>query len=235
MAGPDDYSALLVTQHLADLEEQVTATVKVLEADGAVATASVIRKAYRRLIAELDVIAREIAQRAQQYIIEAESHSRLRPNPTGDVEPQLEDYLGRSAPLPAVNGSVGINDESVLYNNVDWWWTQEEGYAGHVGRQVVGFFFESGFSNPAAPDPSRFREHPLFMPGRAQRSAYADLGFDGGAGSRGGSGRRMTIENPIPARHFVRDGVQKAEAEWHVRVQRAKGHFDAAVTKALVL
>lgn len=233
MAGPDDYSALLVTRHLADLEEQVTATVLLLELDGAVATATVLRAAYQRLVAELDGVAREIAVKAQQYIVQAEADSRLRPNPTGDSEPHLEDFLGHSAPLPAVNGSVGLNDESVLYNNVSWWWTQEEGYAGHVGREVVGFFFDSGYSSPAAPDPARFREHPLFSPGRAQRDAYAELGFDGGAGPRGGSGRRMTIHNPIPARHFVRDGVLRTEGEWHDRVRRARARFDEAVTKAL--
>lgn len=233
MAGLDDYSALLVTRHLADLEEQVTATVRLLDADGAAATASVIRTAYRRLVADLDGIAREIAVKAEQYIVQAEAGSRLRPNPTGDQEPHLEDFLGRSAPLPAVNGSVGINDESVLYDNVSWWWTQEEGYAGHVGRTIVGFFFDSGYSNPAAPDPARFREHPLFVPGGAQRSTYADLGFDGGAGPRGGSGRRMTIENPIPARHFVRDGAEKAATEWHARIRRARAQFDAAIAKAL--
>lgn len=230
----DDYSALLVTKHLADLEREVTETVQLLEADGTAATAAVLRDAYRVLVAELDRIAVEIAAKAEQYILEAESGSRLRPNPTGTQDPRLEDFLGRSAPLPAVNGSVGINDESVLYDNVSWWWTQEEGYSGHVGRQIVGFFFASGYSDPSAPDPARSREHPLFVPGSAQKAAYSALGFDGGGGgARGGAGRRMTIENPIPARHFVRDGAERAATEWHARVRAARQRFTVAVTKAM--
>lgn len=233
MTDVDDYSVLLTTRGLAGLEAEVYKTALLMEADGTPGQATILKHAYERLLRDLDDIALEISAKAKQYIVEAERRSRFRPSPTGGGQPLLEDYLGESAPLPTVNGSVGINDEKLLYDNVSWWWTQEVGYAGHVGRQVTGFFFDAGYSNASSPDPSQSRQHPLFMAGSDQRSAYASAGFTGGAGKRGGSGRRMTIRNPILARHFVLDGSARAEAEWHGRVRRARVRFNKEIDRLI--
>lgn len=233
--SPDEYSAVLFTRGLADMEAEVYKTIEFLIADGTPTQAAVLRQAYERLLSDLRKLAREVAVKAEQWIKEAELKSRLRPrgaigSPNHDVE-TIQDHLGQSHPLPGVEGAVGINAEPPLYDNVSWWWTQEEGYSGHVGREVKGYFFDAGYSNPAAPDPSRFREHPLFMAGSKSAGLYADLGFSGGGGPRGGKGRKMTIQNPIPPRHFVRDGVQRAEAEWHRQHATARRRFDRELAR----
>jgi hypothetical protein len=222
----DEYSAVLFTRGLADLEAEVYKTIEFLIADGTPTQAVIIRQAYERLLVDLRSLAVEVAVKAEQWIKEAELHSRLRPRgaegtPNQDFE-TIQDWLGQSHPLPGVEGAVGINAEPPLYDNVDWWWTQEEGYAGHVGREVKGYFYDAGYSGPVAPDPARFREHPLFAAGK---------GPSGTGGPRGGKGRKMTIQNPIPARHFVREGVLKAETEWHRLHAQARRRFDRELAR----
>lgn len=222
----DDYSVIFPTVGLTELKADAIALSARLEADGERAMAFAVRRNLLELLEKLKSIAARTAADAEAEIKKTELDTRVRPAPTGD-DVSLQDFLGRSNPLPEVEGSVGVNDESVLDANVSWWWTQEEGYSGHVGREVTGFFFDSGYSNPSAPDPSKFREHPLFMAGSRQRAEYGALGFEGGAGPRGGSGRRMTIRNPIPERRFVRDGAKGAEAHWHAAIAQARSEYSA--------
>lgn len=213
MAGaPGDYSAVFATVGLARLEEEAIRLSAELDADGAPAQASLVRQAFVRLLEELKTIARTTAGQAELFIKEAQLSTRVRPDTGGGGGPRLGDFVGESHPLPGVEGSVGINDERVLEDNVPWWWTNEEGYSGHVGRQVTGLFFDSGFTSPSRPDPGRFREHPLFAVGK-------------GIGKQGGKGTRMTIQNPIPERRFVRDGMQRAETEWHAAIRTARTRF----------
>ncbi len=204
-----DYSIILATVGLSKLEVEAISLASVLEADGAHAQASQVRAAYIQLLSTLNAIAVETANYASRAIKEAEATSRVRPDTGGGGGPRLGDYVGASAPLPAVEGSVGINDEDVLYSNVSWWWTNEEGYGGHIGREIRGLF-DPGHD---APSPAQFRVHPLFTP------------------MHGGKG---TIQNPIPARHFVRDGGQQAATRWHSQVQAAKRKFLASCDRALV-
>ncbi len=204
---------ILATVGLAALEDEALALTAVLDADGARAQASQVRQAYIQLLGSLNSIAASTALYAEEAIRQAEASSRVRPDTGGAGGPRLGDYIGKSDPLTAVEGSVGINDEDHLERTVPWWFTNEgprEGgdYSGHVGREIRGLF-QPGSSRP---NPGEFRTHPLFSPGR------------------GGKG---IIQNPIPARHFVRDGGQQAATRWHAQVQAAKRKFLATCDRAL--
>lgn len=226
------YSAVFPTKGLADLQEETLKFAAILEADGDRASASVVRNAFFRLESELKDIARHIAALATEEIQRAEADSRVRPDTGGDGGKRLEDYLGESNPLDVVPGSVGVNFEPPLYQNVPWWWTNEEGYSGHIGRVVHGYFYDSGFTNPSAPSGAQFREHALFRAEGPQQESGFRLD-DGEQYEKPGRGARpaMVIKNPIPERRFVREGVRVAEAEWHARVRAARSRFDATVDK----
>lgn len=210
-AAPEDYSAVLATVGLANLEEQAINLSAVLEADGAVAQASLVRQAFLKLLEELRVIAKLTAEHARQAIVKEEEASRVRADTQGAGGPRLEDFIGKSDVLPGVEGSVGINDEHYLEFDtpVYWWVLHEEGSDVHVGRQIIGFF-EPGKSNPSQQE---FRNHPIFTPSR--------------------SGKKGLIRNPIPERRFVEHGAQIAETEWHARIRAAKSKFTAECARAV--
>lgn len=210
MAGAaQDYSMVLATVGLADLESEAIHLSQTLDADGAVAQASLVRQAFLKLVRELQDIAVRIARQAQQDIRDAEVNSRVRGDTGGGGGARLGDYIGESDPLPGVEGSVGINNEQALSQSpVYWWWTNEEGYSGFIGRTIRGTFQPGS----ASPSPGQFRQHPLFQPG---------------------GGGKGVIRNPIPARGFVGTGAHKAEAEWHGLIRGAKGRFVAEVTRAV--
>lgn len=222
MAGsPADYSVVLSTVGLSNLERAAVELSRDLVADGAPAQASLVRQAYLQLLRDLEKIAQRTAAKAKTYIRDEERSSRVRPDTQGTGGPRLQDALGESHPLLGVEGSVGINEEPPLFANTPWWLTNEEGYSGHIGREVTGYFYDAGFTSPSRPDPTQSRVHPLFAPGKK------------GDGPRGGKGRRMTIRNPIPERSFVRKGAARAEAEWHADVARARARFSASVDRAI--
>lgn len=208
--APSAYSQVLATVGLARVETEALALAGVLAADGAEAQASQVRRAYLDLLEELKLIAVRIAALATDEIKHAEASSRVRPDTGGAGGARLGDWVGQSDPLIEVEGSVGINDEDPLYHNVSWWWTNEEGYSGHIGRTIQGLFEPGG----SAPSGALFRVHPLFAPA--------------------GRGPKGVIKNPIPARHFVRDGARAAEAKWHGEVRAAKRKFLARCDKAVV-
>lgn len=206
-----DYSSYLTTHGLPEVLEAVHRAQSRMDADGRPAQAQLIRRAYVKLISELEKIATETAAYGEKTIKENEVVSRVRPDTGGGGGPRLEDYVGVSRPLTAVPGSVGLNDEEPLYDNVPWWWTNEEGYSGHVGRELVGVFTPGN----AAPSGAEFRVHPLFRPLA--------------------KGPKGIIDEPIPAREFVKDGVADAEAKWHARVRAAKRHFDGEVERVMLM
>jgi len=209
----DPYSQYFVTVGLAKLEEQVIALAITLEADAAPAQASQVRRSYIKLLAELNAIAAKIAQLAEKEILHAEATSRVRDDTAGGGGPRLSANLGKSHPLPAVEGSVGVNYEPDL---VSWWWTNEEGYRGLIGRELVGVFNPGG----VAPNIGQFRVHPLFG-GRSYASGEAP------------KGRGAIIQNPIPERRFVERGAAAAEVQWHTEIKAAKARFLAEVDRAL--
>lgn len=230
------YSAVFATVGLAALEEEGIKLAAVLDADGAFAQASMVRQAVITLLDKLKLIAREIAAVAQEEIVREEVEGRVRPDTGGDGGERLEDYIGRSHPLDAVEGSVGVNYEPILYERVPWWWTNEEGYSGHVGRTVHGFFFDAGWTGASRPDPGQFREHPLFAPQGSQRDSNVygpDHDFQPAAKGPKGTRPGMHIRNPIPERRFVQKGAQRAEGEWHRRVRAARAHFVQTIDRAV--
>jgi hypothetical protein len=119
---------------------------------------------------------------------------------------------------------------------VPWWWTNEQGYSGHIGRVVHGFFYEQGFTGRSRPDPSSFREHPLFRAeGPQKRRGHRQ--DDHSPPRKGSKGQRpgMLIKNPIPRREFVLRGYKRAEVVWHERLARAKARFNVEMDRIIRL
>jgi hypothetical protein len=230
----DAYSVILVKRGTAAVAEEVTRIEAMLEATGHRARAVLLRSAYVDYVDELRVIAREVAQLAHRSIVEEEKRTRVRPD-THDPSAEggnerLETWLGYSDPIPELPGSVAVNDMRKLDRHVPWWWTNEAGFSGHIGRVVHGFFYDAGFTGASRPNPAEFREHPLFRAEGPQRES----GFrkDGKLPPRStpkGTRPGMLIKNPIPERRFVRRGAEIAEREWHSRVQRVRSAFIAKV------
>jgi hypothetical protein len=233
MAGsqdPDSYSAVLAVRDLPELRDAVYNMATILDLDGQVALASRARAAFIAFVRELELIAKQTATAAQDLILEEEAKSRVRPDTGGGGGDRLENHLGFSAPLNALPGSVGVNYEPELYEHVPWWWTNEEGYSGFVGRVVHGFFYDAGWTGGTRPDTSRSREHPLFRAVGPQgdqehriTDAQSAADYEHPEGARGPG---MLIQNPIPARRFVERGYAKASAQWHTRVRAARAAFD---------
>lgn len=213
-ADPAAYSEVLATIGLAGLEAEAIQTARVLEADGTPAQASIVRQAFLRLLTELEGIAVIISRQAEAAIKEKERTSRVRPD--GARGDSLNDYVGESHPIPGVEGSVGINYEPKLENGASWWWTNEEGYRGNLGRKFIGAFQDAGYSGGSRPNPGEFREHPLLTIGKVKNSG------------------KGTIRRPIPARRFVRDGANDVKPEWHKQVQAARRRFMGEVERALI-
>lgn len=226
---------VFTTVRFGAVAEDFVRTYEMLEAGGYVDIASLLYVEFNRFRDELKAVAKRVAVLATEEIKAAELDSRVRPNPTGDHE-QLQDYLGESAPLDAVPGSVGVNFEPVLEKNVSWWWTQEEGYSGHVGRTVHGFFFDAGYVGASRPDVASFREHPLFRAEGPQRDTNPfGSGHEKQSPSKSAKGVRpgMHIQNPIQPRRFVLKGGQAAEAKWHGEVKAAEAKFVAATERLI--
>jgi hypothetical protein len=190
---------------------QVIRIAEKLDADGRPAQASEARRAIIEHRDELQTIAQQIAVMGEREIREAEESSRVRPDTGGGGGPRLGDFIGKSHAIPRSLGSVGMNDESVLeQGGVGWWWTNEEGYSGHIGRTFIGAF------DGTRPDPTRSGEHALLQMGRGP-----------------GSGKG-TIKEPIPERRFVQRGGQVAEAEWHRLVRASREHMIRRIENAVL-
>jgi hypothetical protein len=218
---PNDYSAVLVMRGYAGLKADVLRVTAKLEADGQLLAAREISAAFVELTEELHVISADVAKRAHQAILDHEQQSRVRPDTQGGGPGgRLEDFIGESSAFPEVPGTVLINDESVLRDNVPWWWTNEEGYSGFIGRKISGRFFDAGWTGASRPSQDQIREHPLFR--GAMRPPGSNL-------------KGAVIKNPIPAREFVLEGYKEAEVEWHAAVRAARSRFDQRVRKASVL
>lgn len=192
-----------------------------------------IRKAYNEFERDLRIVARDISKLAEREIKAMERKTRVRPDTKGAGGPRLNAGVGKSRPIAVIPGTVGINDnEWAIAKGVAWWWTNEWGYSGHIGRVVHGFFYDVGFTGRSRPGAAPSRTHPLFRPeGFQRRPGYRQLTSSGEAfhkrsrkrpkGGRPG----MLISEPIPARRFVREGALVAERRWHQEVERARQRF----------
>lgn len=208
--NPSDYTWVLTMSGFPELARAAIVLHDKLIADGRPEAASRVRQAVARLRQDLIDVASKTAVLAHQAIQSHELQSRVRPDTNGNGGPRLGDFVGQSVAFQGVPGSVLINDEKTMQDNgVGWWWTNEEGYRGHIGRRFIGSF------EGTRPDPSRFREH-------------AVLDMRKGARNRA----KGTIKKPIPARHFVRDGMQAARSTWHADVQAAQGRYVSAIRSA---
>lgn len=208
--NPDDYTYVLATVGFSGFVKEALRLELVEAADDQPNRASLIRQAIARLESRLEKVALDTAKSAEALVKGEEIATRVRPDTGGGGGPRLNDFVGVSSPLLAVPGSVGINHEPTLDNNgVRWWPTNEYGSSARVGGTFIGAF------DGTKPSKNMRRQHALLVMGRTP-----------GAG-------KGTIEEPIPARHFVRDGGRAAEVQWHAQVRAAKAAFMAEVRLAL--
>lgn len=207
---PAEFSIILAAVGFAKLVKSAVELERILAADTP-NQASRVRVALAGLESELKQIAHRTATLARKEIQSHELSSRVRPDTNGGGGPRLGDFIGTSNALDTVPGSVGINHEPTLeQENVGWWWTNEEGYSGHIGRTFIGAF------DGTRPSPGDFRQHALLEVGKGVK----------------GSGKG-TIKRPIPERRFVRDGAAVAEAQWHGAVRAAKAKFMTEINAAM--
>lgn len=212
--NPDDYSDVFPTLSLPILEREAIALSLALDADGAKFQASAVRQAYFQLLRELKVIAQDIANAAKRYIVEEQIAGQVRPDTGGRGGPRLQDFIGESSPLHAVEGSVGVNDKDLLANSpVSWWWTVDEGYDWrfHEDADIRGYFMGPPTS---APGDAPSGTHPLFQ-------------------ATGPKGPPMEPMEPIKPQHFVRRGTARAERDWHSAVDAARARFMSECRQAV--
>lgn len=225
---PDGYARILFIKDLAELDRTILRLQAEADADGAPNQARVIRQAYIELLRDLETISLKYAKRFTTDIQDEQTHTMVRPpaqDPAGDMNSHLE-----SDPLLALPGSVGIvNEKKIDQSPAFWWWTNEIGYSGNEGREINGLFYDAGFQGRGVgATGAMFRDHPLFRPGGPQP--------DGDGGLTDGGGRlqpTMTIANPIPARHFVRNVIERLEPLWREEIRAAKAKMETRVLTAL--
>lgn len=210
----DSYAFTCYVRDLPAIESEAKALEAKMRLEGRVAGAARVAAAASTLKRELLAMGVYVAEEGTRILREKERGSRLRPDTGGGGGERLEDHLVCD-PIPSLGGigwgSVGIANETELDADVEWWWTQESGYDGHVGRVLYGVFMP-GEAHPSAEE---FRQHPLF---EAR-----------GKGEDRGSG---VIRNPIPARHFVQDAIPEIEAIWHARFATIKAAWEAELLVA---
>lgn len=206
--APSDYTYVLTTVGLAALEREVIRMSKILDLDGSVAQASRIRQAYIKLLEELQGIAVTISDQARDDIVRARQQGNVRPDTGGAGGPRLDEFIGVSHPLLAVDGSVGVNNEAELDSGPAYWWRAIDlGYdwSGHADSDIRGYFIgaNGGAFRPSA---AMSGQHPIFR-------------------STGATGPQMTPANDIAPQEFVDRGYQKTAGDWHALVQTAKRKF----------
>lgn len=206
----DDYASYCVVTKFPELQIAADSLETSLRAEGRDAAADKVLRAYVALRDGLIALADRMAIRGSEILVRKEQETRVRPDTLGGGGPRLEDYL-RCDPITAVPGSLGVANETLLNAHVEWWVTNEIGNSTNVGRVLFGAFYGSGQPD-AAPSASERGEHPLFQAR--------------GSGEFRGSG---VIENPIPARYFVREAVREIDAEWSAGFQALVGDYIAEV------
>lgn len=119
--------------------------------------------------------------------------TQVRPDPISGGRRMRDGVVCRPLATIVPGGGVGIADISALDSAASddqgraYWRSQEWGSFHLVGQTFFGFFQPGS----APPNPTEFRHHPIF--------------------SQSKSGKKMTIQNPIPERAFLREGAALAE------------------------
>lgn len=171
--------------------------------------ASRFQRAVRDLQAGYVKVAEEIAAYADERARHWIKKTAKRPLDSPGSTSQRMANAVQSKPLPVravPGGAVGIADVDALGEatmrrgaNEPYWRAQEYGYEGNVGRVIPGYFSHSASGGPysrAGQDP--WRTHPYFQ-------------VIGGA-------PRMTITEPIEARHFLEKASTDAFRQWQKKV-----------------
>lgn len=177
---------------------------------------------------------------AQKAMREAFDNSRSKSRgPTGK-KPGLRSKLTarpvRVLGQPIVVGIANIDVLDKLRNEYSpgygsYWRAQEYGTGtkevrSQLDRVLYGFFVGKGGSgNPERPQAQYAGGkgvHPIFISAGSQRAAYGGLGFSGGAGVRGGIGGKGVIRREITPGNFIRDGANKALADYRQAVRQVE-------------
>jgi hypothetical protein len=211
-----------VTYEYVEFWPELTVAVNELEArlrlDGLNIAADTLLIAYDTMRRQLLDMSRSMAVFATKELVNQERQTRVRPDTQGGGGPRLEDHLVAESIEPdLMPGAVGVADKDVLENGVPWWITNELGSSARVGGSIFGVFHGSG--GYTAPDTNMFREHPLFT---------ATDGSDPDAGPG-------TIQNPIPARHFIARAAPIISAEWERRFRAIHDQFMHELNRIAVM
>lgn len=199
----------------------------------AAATERELLRAYALFNRELEALARDTAKDADLKIRQQLVATKKRVGRTGK-RPGLMDVI-HSRPVHrfrgVATGEVGVADEAWLDRAVNplgpqygpYWFAQEFGSTAQLGRMIRGFFGDAGgpIDVPRAQFKGGGGPHPIFYPAGAGAGAS---GRGQGPGTRGGRGGWGTIDHPIQARHFIRDGATRAFADYLVGVARVESN-----------
>lgn len=188
-------------------------------------TVSVLNAMYAQYSRDLDAAAVLGAEAATKAIIKRLDETRVRP--VTDKRRHLNTLIV-SRPISLglrglATGAVGVADIAELDKAIDpdyphkgpYWRAQEKGTSKHVGREITGFFHGA-----AAAEPPRA----IYAGGGGPHSAFSPSSKftpAAGQGSRGGKGGKGTINTPLKARYFIRDGADAGRAEWKAAVLAA--------------
>lgn len=156
-----------------------------------------IQAVQERFDADLLALSIKTAEVADKAIVSTLRSREFRP-PTGE-RPGIKDVIESA---PTVQGAFSMSEVEIAHiakldtavgpGGAAYWQTQEFGSSHNVGRVIFGSFV-GGPAGDSVPSQLMFRRHPVFQPG------------PGGFG---------TINRPILAKHFLRDGTAIAETFW---------------------
>jgi hypothetical protein len=160
-----------------------------------------VRELLNWMWREYDALGTSASIKADEIIRRRIRQTAVRPPASGRLESGV---VSRPIPTTWPGGALGVADLEILEKTAinpryhgkgkkSYWRAQEYGYAGHVGRRVVGLF--EGTSPPSA---SEFRVHAYFEQAARNAQGKAPKGTPA-----------MVITKPLHARHFLRDGTDE--------------------------
>lgn len=179
--------------------------------------ADMLVRAYGQLRDDLEKLGPTMAVAGTATLREMEKATRVRPDTGGAGGPRLETSLFvRQVGGALMPGSIGIAELDILEKDVPWWITNEIGSSARVGGRLFGYF-TGGSSQDAPPDPTQFREHPLFQTGSSQ-DPISGLGI---------------IQHPIPARRFIERSIPLIDKEWRTAFEAIRSRFEGRLDSVM--